>query len=77
MERFSVTLGDDRRNELPTTRSVLCSVPMVEDKVEKLDGRETESSVPMDEESVEKLEGRELENPFSIRVLIPVDGRYW
>lgn len=77
MDRFSVTLGDDRRKELPTTRSVLRSVPMVEDIVEKLDGRETESSVPMDEESVEKLDGRELENPFSNKVLISVDGRYW
>lgn len=53
VERLSVTLVDESRNEL-LTRSVVRSGP-----------------------SEEKLDGRELENPFSRRVLISLDDRYW
>lgn len=65
MERFSVTLGDaSDRNELVTVRSVVMVLLVV-----TLGTR----SVPR----VVKLDGRVLEKPFSSRVLISVDGRYW
>lgn len=66
MERFSVTLGDaSDRNELVTVRSVAMVLLVV-----TLVGTR---SVPR----VVKLDGRVLEKPFSSRVLISVDGRYW
>lgn len=66
MERFSVTLGDaSDRNELVTVRSVAMVLLVV-----TLAGTR---SVPR----VVKLDGRVLEKPFSSRVLISVDGRYW
>lgn len=34
-------------------------------------------SVPREEESVEKLDGRDVLKPFSNRLLISVEGRYW
>lgn len=68
MERFSVTLGDarDDRNELVTVRSVAMGVPLTPVTLGT-------RSVP----SVAKLDGRVLEKPFSSRLLISVDGRYW
>lgn len=69
VERFSVTLGEERdRNELVTVRSgamVLLGVA--------LPVTQGTRSVPR----VVKLDGRVLEKPFSSRVLISVDGRYW
>lgn len=67
MERFSVTFGDaSDRNELVTVRSVAMMVLLAVTLVGT-------RSVPR----VVKLDGRVLEKPFSSRVLISVDGRYW
>lgn len=69
MDRFSVTLGEvSDRNELVTVRSGAMALFEVTLPV-TLGTR----SVP----SVVKLDGRVLEKPFSSKVLISVDGRYW
>lgn len=73
MDRFSVTLGDaSDRNELVTVRSVVMELLLL--VVVMLPATvETRSVAPR----VVKLDGRVLEKPFSSRVLISVDGRYW
>lgn len=64
-----MTLGEERdRNELVTVRSG--TMVLLEVTLPVTLGMR---SVPR----VAKLDGRVLEKPFSSRVLISVDGRYW